>query len=998
MSLHFGDVAVKPPRGRRTRILKPDDEGRLATDLYDRQEELRLIEACLEEAADGSGGALLVQGPPGIGKTSILLAARRLAEDREFDCLTARAGRLEVEFPFGVASQLFERRIAQVGEAERRELLAGAAELARPVLAPDGNGDPPKIDLLAGVAWYPQLRGLYWLTANLAAARPLLVLVDDAHWADAPSLRWISYLIARLDDLAALLILGMRDVDSDLPNADLLPAIVSAVPPERTVHPEPLTEAGAKSMVRATLGEHAGEAFCSACLSATGGNPLFLKELVGELARDGVDPQDANTRAVREAGPRSVSQRVRRRLMELPVRATRLAQSLAVFGGSAQPRHLAALLGLDEAEISECGASLVDAGIVHDGVPMRFVHPIVQNAIYNSLAIRERRETHARAARILADDSASPERIGIHLLATQPAGDPWVIATLREAAERSLHRGAPVAATRYLRRALEEGPQDRERGFVVADLGLAEVRAGVGLAEVDGGEPPAIHHLMEALGRIRESDRRATLALELSTVLTVMNRFDDAVEMLRRELDSPHLADDTKLRLEAQLVNVSQLDARTRPIALGCVDRARRSLEGSKPGERLLLGQLAHEGVIRGDPAESNAALARRALADGALLHDEGPRSPTYCIAAWTLGLCDALDEAEAALSAAIHNAQEAGSPFGFALASCFRSNVRYRQGQLAEAAADADTALNATEHRGHPLAVAFLADALVEQGQLGEADKAFAEAGMLGDLPENMLFQPALYSRGELRIAQGQLSDGVDDLLEGGRRAIEAGRTTPAFRPWRSTAALALARMDRVDEANPLVAEELALARRFGAPRSLGIALRAAGLMGGRERAVELLTEAVEALEGSQSRLELARALVDLGAAKRRLGDKTEARTHLLPGLEAAQSCGATPLVERARTELKAAGARPRKPLRTGVDALTPSERRVAQMAADGLTNREIALALFVTPKTVEWHLAQTFRKLDVSSRTQLAGVLFRAADDASAARVPQPQVPQRA
>jgi DNA-binding CsgD family transcriptional regulator len=913
-----------------------------------------------------------------------------LAEDRELECLTARAGKLEVEFPFGVAAQLFERRIAQVGEDERRKLLAGPAELARPVLDPDGSGEPPSIDAPAGVAWYPQLRGLYWLAANLATMRPLLIVVDDAHWADAPSLRWISYLIARIDDLPALLILGTRDVDADAPNAELLLAITSAVPPERVVQPEPLTEAGATRMVRTALGDDAGEEFCAACLSTTRGNPLFLKELLDELARRGVEPHDANTQVVRETGPTPVSRRVLRRLARIPAPATRVAQALGVFGTGAEPRHVSAYLGLDEAEISACCANLVDAGILYDGLPLRFVHPIVRAAIYRQLRAPERADAHARAARVLAADGAFPERVAVHLLATQPAGDPWVVAALREAARRSVNRGAPAAAARYLRRALEEGPPEQERGFVLADLGLAEVHAGQGLAKVGDGEPPAIDHLMEALGRIREPERRATLALELGTVLTVLNRVGDAVRLLSRELEASDVASDTMLRLQAQLINVSQLDADTRKIALKWVTRVRPSLTGATPGERLLLGQLAHEGVIRGDPADANAALARRALADGALLHDEGPRSPTYCIAAWVLGLCDALDEAEEALSAAILNAQQTGSPFGFALASCFRCNVRYRQGQLAEAAADADTALDATEHRGHPLALAYLTDALVEQGQLSAAEKILSEARMLGEVPENMMFQPLLYSRGELRIAQGRLREGVEDMLEGGRRAIKAGRTTPAYRPWRSTAALVLARLDQVDEAHELLAEELALARRFGAPRPLGIALRAAGLLRRGEHGIALLAEATEVLEGSQSHLELARAQIELGAAKRRLGDKAEARTHLLPGLEAAHRCGARPLAERAQTELKAAGARPRKPLRTGVEALTPSERRVAQMAADRLTNREIALALFVTPKTVEWHLAQTFRKLGISSRTQLAGVLSHAIDERLSAHAP--------
>jgi hypothetical protein len=500
------------------------------------------------------------------------------------ECLTARAGELEVEFPFGVVVQLFERRIAQADEEERGALLAGAAELARPVLDPEGSGEPANIDVAAGVASYPRLHGLYWLTANLAARRPLVVLVDDAHWADAPSLRWITYLIARIDDLPALLILATRDAEADAPSAALLQTISSA-PCARVVRPEPLTRDGATTIVRTTLGEHADEEFCVACLSATRGNPLFLKELVDELARAGVDPLDANTSLVSEVGPTSVSKRVLRRLADMPGPATSVAQTLAVLGTGAEPRHVSALLGLDDADIMACRGDLVDAGILHDGVPMRFVHPIVRNAIYRDLPTRKRVDTHAQAARILAADGAMPERIGVHLLATEPAGDPWVVAALREAAQCSLSRGAPAAAARYLRRALEEGPQEQERGFVLADLGVAEVQAGQGLAKVGDREPPAIYHLMEALGRIRESERRATLALELSTALTMMGRVREAVQLLSRELESSHLTGDTMLRVEAQLINASRLDKRTKHVADKWVGLARSSLAGSTPGE-----------------------------------------------------------------------------------------------------------------------------------------------------------------------------------------------------------------------------------------------------------------------------------------------------------------------------------------------------------------------------------------------------------------------------
>jgi DNA-binding CsgD family transcriptional regulator len=187
----------------------------------------------------------------------------------------------------------------------------------------------------------------------------------------------------------------------------------------------------------------------------------------------------------------------------------------------------------------------------------------------------------------------------------------------------------------------------------------------------------------------------------------------------------------------------------------------------------------------------------------------------------------------------------------------------------------------------------------------------------------------------------------------------------------------LALMSLGERDEAIRIAFQEVELARRFQVPRELGIALRAAGLAEGGDRGVELLAEAVQVLESSPAVLEHARALADLGAALRRRGQRSNAREPLRRALELAQRCGATALVERAHAELLATGARPRRAVVTGLEALTASERRVAEMAAEGLTNREIAQALFVTEKTIEWHLGQTYRKLEIGSRSELPRVL---------------------
>jgi DNA-binding CsgD family transcriptional regulator len=213
--------------------------------------------------------------------------------------------------------------------------------------------------------------------------------------------------------------------------------------------------------------------------------------------------------------------------------------------------------------------------------------------------------------------------------------------------------------------------------------------------------------------------------------------------------------------------------------------------------------------------------------------------------------------------------------------------------------------------------------------------------------------------------------------MLDAGRHSEALGHHNPAFVAWRSQAALALLQLGEQDEARRLAAEELMQARTWGAPRALGAALRAAGLAEGGARGLPFLEEAVEVLTTSPAKLEHAKARTELGAALRRANRRSEAREHLRRAVELATICSAEPLAARADTELRATGARPRRIAMSGAESLTPSELRVAQMAAEGPTNREIAQTLFVTPKTVEIHLSSVYRKLGISSRSQLPAPL---------------------
>ena len=312
-----------------------------------------------------------------------------------------------------------------------------------------------------------------------------------------------------------------------------------------------------------------------------------------------------------------------------------------------------------------------------------------------------------------------------------------------------------------------------------------------------------------------------------------------------------------------------------------------------------------------------------------------------------------------------------------------FRGYCQTRRGDLRAAVADLREAIDLSVAHGMrvawPYNIGYLAHALLEQGEADEAARVIDEGGLPEQLPLDQLHLAwfRLY-RGRVRIETGSPERGVEELLHVGETVRLVPYDNPSSVPWRSWVAEGLRLLDRNEEARALAEEELALARRWGDPYAIGASLRVLGLVEGGAAGVVLLQEAVELLAGSEARLEHARALVDLGAALRRANQRTEARERLREGVDLAGLIGAFGLAERANEEIAATGARPRKVLQTGIDALTASERRVAQLAADGMSNKEIAQALFITIKTVEVHLSHAYRKLEISSRAQLDKALL--------------------
>jgi DNA-binding CsgD family transcriptional regulator len=883
------------------------------------------------------------------------------------DVLHARGGELEREFPFGIVRQLFEPALAGAGKVERRDLLSGAAGLAAPLFGGDYLTDP-----VSGKAdpAFATLHGLFWLTANLAARGPLLLAIDDLHWADKPSLRWLAYLVRRLEGLPVLAVGCLRPAE---PGSDeALLAEVLSDPAAFVVRPAPLSEASVASIVHERLSPEADAEFCAACFVATGGNPLLLRELLSALESQGVSPTADQAALVREIGPQGVVRSVRLRLSRLPPEATLLAQAVAILGDDVEFRHGVAVADLDQKSAADAAAALGHADILRGGLPLVFVHPVVRAAVYHGLTPAERERGHAKAAEILAETAAPIEQVAAQLLLAPPRADEVVVATLRGAASRSLAQGAADNSVAYLRRALEEPPSAEERADVLYELGSAE-RMILGEA--------AATHLREALDSMADPHMRGQTALELGRMLFFgKGRGEEAIDVLERAISElPSGDSDLRQRLEAGLLTIALEEPALYPRALERLERIRAQPPDSSLGGRILLAALAYHDARAGASLSDCQERAERAQSGGLVYGYEAGMG--WCHVGFVLTAGDQFDAALRVYNEALADARARGSAFALALAFLLRGDVAFLRGSLADAEADLRLAIEAGESHGLGTGlltpIAKLADTLMERGDLAAAAEALERVASGGDLPETVHLLSFLDSRGRLRILQGRTREGLAELLELGRRYEALGGRNPAMHAWRSQAALAFLELGEQEDARRLAAEEVELAREWGAPRALAKSLRAAGLVEGGEAGLALLREAVDVLEDSPALLERAYILTELGAALRRANRRADARDPLRRGLELAHSCGATPLFERAHTELVATGARPRRLVLSGVGALTPSERRVATMAADGMTNRDIAQALFVTPRTVEVHLSSVYRKLGINSRSQLPRAL---------------------
>ena len=915
--------------------------------LLERVGERRSIADAVRAVVEGEGRTLIVEGPAGVGKTALLaMLAEHAAGSAAVT--TARGSELEREFAFGVVLQLLAPLVEASGD---EELFVGAAALARPLFEGAEVGVGADVD-------FRLLHGLHWLCANLAERSPLVLCVDDVQWADEASLRFLAYLGARAAELPILIAAARRSGEAGelraLEEMARLPIATALRPPE-------LTPDGVAELVAEALGDEATAGLADEIHRRSGGNPLFVDELI-RAARE------ENGGGPGTGPPPTVVSLVERRVGRLPREARAVAAALAVLGDSATPAELQAvaelgpepaLLGMDR---------LAEAELTDPDDPRRFRHPILREAAIESIPDGERALLQMRAARAVSERDAT--RAATHLAAARPEGphgEAWVSATLRRAAAAALTRGGGGEAIAYLRRALAEPLREDERRQVLLELGGLEAQAR---------DFAALEHLAAAAELATDPVERARIALVRGGALFHMIALEECSRVCREAIAALGDAErELRLALEATALSAEAVRGvnRDRPGELETEVAAAETA-----GERAVLAHVVADLAATGvRPAEQVRELGRRACGGTALLDEVGPASPIYIYAGTGLAWAGDLETVLELTTEGIERGRRSGSLVAVSYSAALRAGTALLAGDLALAEADSELVvaeLPAADPMAYGIALGWLIETLVERDRAAEARAALEQSGLTGELPELGTSDFLMMARGALAAAEGDTETALAELEDVGRRVARGRYPNPAAMAWRSRLATLLADAGEPDRARALAEEEVELAGAFGSERATGVALLARGAIAGAAGADDLRA-AVELLDGV-SPLERARATVELGRALHARGED-EARDVLYDGMDLAHRAGAHALVERAMAALRETGARPRRPRLSGVDSLTPQERRVAGLAAAGRGNREIAESLFLTRRTVEMHLSNAYRKLGIGSREELPDAL---------------------
>ncbi|MFB9906093.1 helix-turn-helix transcriptional regulator [Allokutzneria oryzae] len=936
-----------------------------------RDRELNAVAAHLDRAARGASALLVIEGPSGAGKTTLLRAAAEQARDAGFLVLNAQASTAEQDFAFGVVRQLLEPGVLAVPERDRRALLSGMAEPAERVLGVSGvtAQEAPGPDV------YATLHGLFHLTVNLAARQPLLLTVDDVEQTDACSLRWLAYLARRMSALPVAVAMTVGAGSKWTDPTQLAGLTVDAV----RIAVEGLDHGGCEALIEQEFGESPALEFTAACRAATGGNPFLVRELSKALAAGGTRPNPAAAEELHDLCPAQLTRTVLTRLRARDPALAAMARAVAALG-EPDLAIAAAAAELDLAAAGEAVQTLVARGVFRVGKPLAFEHSIVRAAVAEDLSTVDHELANARAAEHLHGTGATAGQIAPYLLRTGVARGPWVVGALERACREAMLGGAPEVAAACLRRALREPLSEHAMPNLLFQLGMAELSLD---------PQSALDNLTKAHARAVDPLARANIAVVLAQELGERERYTEAMELLDAAANEVRPVDrDVAVRLELCLLCVS-LDAHYVASALDERLAKIREHDNLPPDTTRFLNALL---TFLSSVGGASYARASEAVTS-AWTQRVPPRSwqgtPWDVTSGWqyvylavSLIITEKLELADQYCSEMLAETTALGLSLGSAASEALRAQARFRSGALAAAENDARSALAVLDEirtgtrTGTVFALSTLVETLIDQGKPGEAAAELERRALAGELPPSWRYNYLLVSRGRLWLALGEPRRALEDALECGRRYAQRGMTGRDPLGWRMLAALAHHALGETGAARELAAVELGHAREWAGPVRLGAALRVAGLVAEGPERLELLAASSCTLSSSTFRLERAWSLAELGAELVRAGRADEADPHLRVAMEIATSCGSEAVIAAVR------GARDGgTPRRCPSGGLTPHERRIADLAVRGMTNREIAEAFLVTQRAVEQHLTRVYRKLGISRRSQL-GIALQESD----------------
>lgn len=938
--------------------------------MLEREHELSQAAVLVEAAAPGAQLTLGLLGPAGAGKTTVLDALGHQVRRAGATVWRADAEELETASPYAVLRQLFSRPVAALPDDRLRTLTEGPAALALDLVrdragtpAAEAGGSAEQPGALVDAARVAH--SLYWLCVSVLTG-PVVLVVDDAQWADQASMQALASLAARAEDLPLSFLLAAREA---LPgNRPPGLSLVLGTPNARVLRLHPLTAGAVAELVAGAAGAPVSPEFAEVCHDLTGGNPFLVGELADLVALAGVPTDPSGVGAVRTLVPTGVVDVVLRRLVGLGAGAAALLRAAAVLE-QAPLRLVAQTAGLTPEDAAEAADQLREQGLLAPDEPVRLRHGLLLGAVLESVGAARLSLLRRRAAGVLCTEGHDPARAAAQLLRCDGAGEEWVVDCLVEAALAALEAGAPHEAERLLARAVQEPPAPERRGEVLFWLGSARLRCG---------SPASVDTLVGALATLGDPELRARAALTLAMAFNFGGAYEASVQTLQRALDDLVAGSELALVVEAGLVQAALQIPGMVDVARARLD-AHGSLAGTSPGERQLLGHRAAVANATSRPTGVAVEAARAAIGAG----EDHPETHEWSLVRLQLAAAGQYEETLAECQRGLEVVRRTGSTMGFVAVSFVGGFARLWAGDLPGAEADFRACIETVEQLdGGQIALtiarAGLVEVLVAAGRTTEATATVDLAAPVDESSFNGAIN-LLRARGMLRLDLGDAAGALVDLAECSRRLATIEVDNPPWCAWRVLAVEAHWVLGERERAEELLAEDLAQARARQDPVQLGVGLRWRGLLGGLpgQDAVAVLAESVTLLESTGSALETVRSQAALGAALRREGQRSLARDALMLARAGALRLGAAGLVNTVEAELAANGSRPRRTEVSGLGALTASERRVCELAAAGLRNREIAQQLFVSPKTVEVHLSRSFRKLGLPGRDGLAPLL---------------------